>query len=58
MMLIPYLLISNIVSGNIKDASRLFSELENLCEDRELNIFINVNSDNETLPDFMRKYVA
>jgi hypothetical protein len=50
--------IFNIVHGNIKDAAHLFSVLENLTKERSIQLYININSENQSIPDFIKKYVA
>ncbi len=50
--------LSNIIQGSIENATHLFCELENLSNERSLNIYININADNQAMPDFIKKYVA
>ena len=50
--------LSNIVSGNIIDAAHLFCDLEHITEERGVNMYINVNSEDKAIPEFMKKYVA
>ena len=50
--------LSNIVHVNIADAAHLFSSIENLTKDRDIQLYINVNSDNQIVPEFIKKYVA
>lgn len=47
----------NIVKGSIQDAAHLFFKLEYLAEKFFLNVYINVNDEND-VPDFIRKYCA
>lgn len=48
----------NIVHENISDAAHLFSSIENLTKDRDIHLYINVNSENQAVPEFIKKYVA
>lgn len=48
----------NIVSGNVSDAAHLFLELEKLSEKFDLKIYININSECEEVPEFIKKYAA
>ncbi|HCW05205.1 MAG TPA: hypothetical protein DGK91_12205 [Clostridium sp.] len=48
----------NIVSGNASDAAHLFLELEKLSTKFDLKIYININSECEEVPDFIKKYAA
>lgn len=48
----------NIVSGNASDAAHLFLELEKLSTKFDLRIYININSDCEEVPEFIKKYAA
>ncbi len=48
----------NIVSGKVSDAAHLFLDLEKLSTKFGLRIFININHENEELPEFIKKYVA
>ena len=50
--------LSNIIPMNIQDAAHLFSDLENLTKERNIQFFININSDNQPAPEFIKKYVA
>lgn len=50
--------LSNIVFGDINDAVNLFSALEKLAFSREIEFFINLNNEKNTVPDFIKKYVA
>jgi hypothetical protein len=48
----------NIVHGNIKDAAHLFLDLERLSREYNVEFYINVNHEEQEIPDFIRKYVA
>jgi hypothetical protein len=48
----------NIIPGNISDAAHLFLDLESLSKKYGLHFYININHENEELPEFIKKYVA
>lgn len=51
--------LSNIVNCGIKDSSRIFSKITELCERFSLNMFININCEEaEEIPDIIKEYVA
>lgn len=50
--------LSNIVQGNVEEASHLFFEIENLAHRFNIEFYININSEEQSMPDFMKKYVA
>ena len=50
--------LSNIIRGDIEDAAHLFCDLENISEQNNVEFYINVNSEKEEIPEFIRKYVA
>ena len=50
--------LSNIIPMNIQNAAHLFSGLENLTNERNIQLYININSDNQVAPEFIKKYVA
>ncbi|MBC8059359.1 MAG: hypothetical protein H7Y18_01705 [Clostridiaceae bacterium] len=50
--------LSNIIPMNIEDAAHLFSGLENLTKERDIQLYININSENKPAPEFIKKYVA
>jgi hypothetical protein len=50
--------LSNIVKGDIEEASHLFFKIENLAHRFNIEFYININSEKEEIPDFMKKYVA
>lgn len=49
--------LSNIVDGNAEDVARLFFRLDDMVERFGINVYINVNDDNE-MPDLIKKYTA
>ncbi|WP_040210259.1 hypothetical protein [Clostridium polynesiense] len=51
--------LSNIISGNLPDAALLFSKLDKMSEQFNVNFFININEEAyEEIPEFIKKYVA
>ncbi len=51
--------LSNIVDGDLPDAAFLFSKLDDISEEFNVDFFININEDNcSEIPDFIKKYVA
>ena len=48
----------NIIPMDIGDAAHLFSGLENLTKEINVQLYININSDNQPAPEFIKKYVA
>lgn len=50
--------LSNIVDGDIKDAALLFYNMEKLAQERDVEIYINLNAEVEAIPNFIKKYVA
>ncbi|HEY5562039.1 MAG TPA: hypothetical protein VIK72_09855 [Clostridiaceae bacterium] len=50
--------IFNIVGETSEDAAHLFYSMEVLAQRYNIEFYVNVNSENEYLPDFVKKYVA
>jgi len=50
--------LSNMVNGDIENASHLFFDLEKLAHNNNIEFYINVNHEKDELPDFIKKYVA
>lgn len=48
----------NIVSCGIKEVSYLFQKICELSKKFQFNVYININYDNEEIPDFIKAYVA
>lgn len=48
----------NIVRGDIKDAAHLFFDLEKLSRENNIELYININHEEQEVPEFIRKYVA
>ncbi|GIM29460.1 hypothetical protein CPJCM30710_21260 [Clostridium polyendosporum] len=49
--------LSNIVDGNAEEVARLFFKLDDIVDRFGINVYINVNDDNE-MPDLIKKYTA
>ncbi|MCM8711853.1 hypothetical protein M2651_12610 [Clostridium sp. SYSU_GA19001] len=50
--------LSNIVQGNIRDAAHLFFDLEKISQENNVEFYININSEEAEMPEFIKKYVA
>lgn len=50
--------LSNIISGDIRDAAHLFLSLEKLSQKNGLDVYINISQDSKELPEYIKKYVA
>ena len=50
--------LSNIIPLSIEDAAHLFYDLESLTKERNIQLYININSENKAVPEFIKKYVA
>jgi DNA polymerase III delta prime subunit len=48
----------NIVQGNISDAAHLFFDLEKISKEYNIEFYINVNHEENEVPEFIKKYVA
>lgn len=48
----------NIVQGNIKDAAHLFFDLERLSSEYNVEFYININHEEQEVPEYIKKYVA
>lgn len=48
--------LGNITKEELMKANEFFLHLEELVERNNLNIYININSSNKLLPDFLKKY--
>lgn len=48
----------NIVEGNIEDAAHLFFKLEKMSQKYDVEFYISINHEKDTMPEFIRKYVA
>ncbi|MFU0823560.1 hypothetical protein [Clostridium sp.] len=48
----------NIIEGNIEDAAHLFYAMEKLSQKYEVDFHLNINFENNVMPEFMKKYVA
>ncbi|SHE36666.1 hypothetical protein [Clostridium fallax] len=49
--------LSNIVESDIENAAHLFFKLDDLTEKFGVNVYINVNGENE-IPEFIKKYAS
>lgn len=50
--------LSNIIQKDINNAAHLFLEVEKISEKNNINFFINVNNEEDNIPEFLKKYVA
>jgi len=48
----------NIIEGDIEDAAHLFYAMEKLSQKYEVDFHININFEKDTIPEFVKKYVA
>jgi len=48
----------NIVKEDLENAAHLFFDMENLAQENGVEFYINISSDNEDVPEFMKKYKA
>ncbi|MHC1684147.1 MAG: hypothetical protein AB6733_14525 [Clostridiaceae bacterium] len=48
--------LSNITKEDLVGSNEFFLYLEDLVERNNLNIYINVNTDNKLIPEFLKKY--
>lgn len=50
--------LSNIVQGDLKNAAHLFLKVEKLAEKNSIDFYVNINSEEENVPEFLKKYIA
>jgi hypothetical protein len=50
--------LSNIVCGNLSNAAHLFFDLDKLSKENNIEFYININSEENEIPEFIKKYVA
>lgn len=50
--------LSNMFTCSVDEAAHLFSKLEELHENHNINVYIAINSEEMEMPDFIKKYVA
>lgn len=50
--------LSNIVQKDINNAAHLFLKVEKLIEKNHIDVYININNEEESIPEFLKKYVA
>lgn len=48
----------NIVGGSLEDAAHLFYDMEKLAQKNNVEFYLNVSIEKDTMPDFIKKYVA
>lgn len=48
----------NIIEGNLQDAAHLFYAIEKLSEEYRVSFYISINEEDESIPEFIMKYVA
>lgn len=48
----------NIVEGSLEDAAHLFYDMEKLTHKYNVDFYLNVSVEKDTMPDFIKKYVA
>lgn len=48
--------LSNITKKELLNSNEFFSYLEELVEKNDLNIYININTNNKLIPEFLKKY--
>ncbi|MCY6371110.1 hypothetical protein [Clostridium ganghwense] len=48
----------NIVGGNLQDAAHLFYNIERLAKKNNVDFYLNISIEKDTMPDFIKKYVA
>lgn len=50
--------LSNIIQKDINNAAHLFLQLDKLADKNKIDFFINVNNEENNIPEFLKKYVA
>lgn len=50
--------LSNIIQKDINNAAHLFLQVEKIAEKNNIDFFINVNNEEDNIPEFLKKYVA
>lgn len=50
--------LSNIIQKDINNAAHLFLQVEKIAEKNKIDFFINVNNEEDNIPEFLKKYVA
>jgi hypothetical protein len=50
--------LSNIIHGKIDDTAHLFFDIETLAKKYGVHFYININHEEEIVPEFIRKYVS
>lgn len=48
----------NIIEGDIEDAAHLFHDIERLSQKHNVDFYLNINFKKDTIPEFIKKYVA
>lgn len=48
----------NIIEGNIEDAAHLFYSMEKLSRKYNVEFYLNINHEKDSIPEFIKKYVA
>lgn len=48
----------NIIEGNIEDAAHLFYSIEKLSREYNVEFYLNINHEKDSIPEFIKKYVA
>ncbi|MEA4826170.1 hypothetical protein [Clostridium sp. JNZ J1-5] len=48
----------NIIEGNIEDAAHLFYSMEKLSREYNVEFYLNINHEKDSIPEFIKKYVA
>lgn len=48
----------NIVERSVEDAAHLFYAMEKLAHKHNVDFYLNVSIEKDTMPDFIKKYVA
>jgi len=47
---------SNIVKENLENAAPLFFDMESLAQKNNIEFYINISSENQEIPEFIRQY--
>lgn len=48
----------NIIEGNIEDAAHLFYSMEKLSRKYNVEFYLNINHEKDSIPEFIKRYVA